>query len=306
MLGGRLRSCVGGYAPAAWACERGVNALMTSRVVMKLGLTRWFADSSLAGVFAACFLSVMIGLLGGMVGCVRGEPRDGVPSSMNVQSPEDQCADRRLVCIRLDVPALFREAGGRAVGCFGLVFQVADGFECCERSVRDLLADGKIEAAFRSVREARELIALRFARTGDKVNYLVVRHEHDAVWSVREEPLPEHDLIMGDPKIWAETQIGSADRGVGARVRVVGLPPPLGERGVAMVQHVTKGRSLHWVPPRDQNASLSTGWKELAAWIEGVNEVEDWVVVGEGELNREWTEFRRLVDARAKMPTVAP
>ncbi len=225
---------------------------------------------------------------------------------MNAKSPNDQLADRLLVCIRLDVPAVFREADGHAMGCFGLVFQVKDGFENSERSVQELLSDGRIEASFRSVREARELIALRCARTGDKVEYFTVRHEHDAVWSVREEPLPERDQIMGDPKGWEEIEIGNADSGLGTGVRVVGLPPPLGDRGVAMVQRATKGRALHWVPPRDRNASLSTSWEELAGWIEGVNEVEDWVVVGEGELNREWKDFRRWVDVKAKMPPVVP
>lgn len=276
---------------------------MASHAVIKHDVARRLRDAARTVVCAAGSLAVMIGLLGGLIGCARGGPRDGVSSSMNATSPEEQHASRRLMCIRLDVPALFREADGHAVGCFGLVFQVKDGFESREQSVQELLAGGKLEACFRSVREARELISSRFARTGDKVEYLTVRHEHDAVWSVREEPLPERDQIMGDAKVWVETEIGREDSGVGPSVRVVGLPPPLGDRGVAMVQKVMKGRALHWVPQRDRNASLSTSWGELIGWIGRVREVEDFAVWNDGGLDREWAELRRRVDLREKTPT---
>ncbi|MBL0869353.1 MAG: hypothetical protein IBJ18_02120 [Phycisphaerales bacterium] len=245
---------------------------------------------------------VVVAICGLMLACGGCQLRDGEERSMRAEGEVGGVVRGQVVCVRLEVPGAFREPSGLAEGCFGLVFVVSEGWAVNGRSVGELLENGEIAARFRSAREARHVIADRFAKAGDAVSFVTARHEHDAVWSVCEEPLPERDRIMGDPKVWSETEIGSADSGVGAGVRVVGLPTPLGERGVAIVQRVTKGRALHWVPPRDRNVSLSTSWDELIGWIERVGEVEDFFVWNDGGLNRGWAELRRRVDLSEEKP----
>lgn len=244
---------------------------------------------------------VLLVVCGMMLACGGCRSCVGEERSLHADGDLEGVAKRRVVCVRLDVPGAFHEPSGITIGCFGLVFVVNEGWAVNERSVRELLANGDIAARFRSVREARRVIAERFAKAGDAVKFVTARHEHDAVWSVCEEPLPERDQIMGDLEVWSKTEIGGADSGVGSSVRVLGLPTPLGERGVAMVQRVTKGRALHWVPPRDRNVSLSTSWEELAGWTKEVREVEDWLIVGSGGHDREWAELRRRVDLSEKM-----
>jgi hypothetical protein len=156
----------------------------------------------------------------------------------------------------------------KTLGIF-ILDREAGGHAC----TTELLANSPIVGTFRSAREAWKM-SDDHAASGSPVIWYRARY-NDSLTFEQASP-PHRDKY--ETEDCAQIPIGAPDSGLTPRATVFLLPPPLQERGVAVILRPEgHGRSLLDLWPEDISTSMTTSWQDFDQRITPIHPTEYFV-----------------------------